>query len=272
MRPWNRVGFWAALVIFTWLLSETCARAETACQVAPDAGSAPIDIRADPSRRGKILESVLPSSDLKIARLDTQSRPDGDWLLVEHGTIKGWVKADHLICNVSPEEARKIIAPLCTRALQALHSRDMNSLSRLVHPFKGVRFSPYAFLDSKANVRFTAPNIRGAFGDKRKRVWGAYDGSGDPIRLSFAQYYERFVYDRDFAHTATMTYNGERAHPGTTHDNSRQEYPNAIIAEAYVPGLAPEREGSDYRSLRLVFEQHSGEWYLVHIVHDQWTI
>jgi hypothetical protein len=28
----------------------------------------------------------------------------------------------------------------------------------------------------------------------------------------------------------------------------------------------------DWRSLRLVFEEQGGSWYLVGIVHDQWTI
>jgi hypothetical protein len=28
----------------------------------------------------------------------------------------------------------------------------------------------------------------------------------------------------------------------------------------------------DWQSLRLVFEETAGNWYLVGIVHDQWTI
>jgi hypothetical protein len=272
MHQCKHVGFHVTLVIFAWILSQACGGAEMACQPAPDAGSSPIDIMAEPSRRSKIVESVLPGPDINIGRLDTQSRTDGDWLLVQHGAVKGWVKADRLICNVAPEDAREIIAPLCARVLRALQSNDMNSLSQLVHPVKGVRFSPYAFLDSKANVRFTAASIQGAFADQRKRVWGAYDGSGDPIRLSFPEYYKRFVYDRDFARAAKIAYNSEVPFRGNTLDNSREAYPNAIIVEAYVPGTAAEREGSDFRSLRLVFEQHSGKWYLVHVVHDQWTI
>jgi len=162
------VGFHVTLMIFAWIHSQSYAGAEIACHAAPDAGSAPIDMRAEPSRRGKIVDSILPGPDINITKLDTQSRTDGDWLLVEHGAIKGWVKADRLICNVAPEDAREIISPLCLRVLRALQSRDMNSLSQLVHPVKGVRFSPYAFLDSNANGRFTAGSIRGAFADQRK--------------------------------------------------------------------------------------------------------
>jgi len=183
--------------------------------------------------------------------------------------LDGGHRVDLRIAFVAPEEAREIISPLCSRVLRALQSHDMNSLSRLVHPVKGVRFAPYAFLESDTDVHFSAGTIRGAFADQRKRVWGAYDGSGDPIRLSFPEYYQRFVYDRDFARVAKISYNSEPAHQGNTIDNSRKEYPNAIIVEAYDPG---EAESNNWRSLRLVFEQHSGTWYLVYIVHDEWTI
>jgi hypothetical protein len=39
---------------------------------------------------------------------------------------------------LAPEDAQEIIFPLYSRVLRALQSRDMNSLSRLVHPVKGV--------------------------------------------------------------------------------------------------------------------------------------
>src|SRR5260370_34908736 len=95
-----------------------------------------------------------------------------------------------------------------SRAVQALKSRDMNELSKLVHPVKGVRFSPYAFLDVKADVRFTAAMIRGALTDSKVRVWGRYDCSGKPIRLSFFEYYKRVVYDRHFVKASEIFYSG----------------------------------------------------------------
>jgi hypothetical protein len=173
--------------------------------------------------------------------------------------------------GLSAEQARDIIAMTASRAVQALKSRDMNELSKLVHPVKAVRFSPYAFLDVKADQRFTAVMIRGALADSKARVWGRYDGSGKPIRLSFSEYYKRFVYDRDFAHASEIFYNGTRESLGNTHDNSREEYPEAIIVEFHVPGPAGQ-DDTGFRGLRLVFEQYRDAWYLVHIIHDEWTI
>ena len=147
----------------------------------------------------------------------------------------------------------------------------MKELSKLVHPVNGVRFSPYAFVDKKSDVRFTPAMLRVAIADRGVRVWGTTDGSGKPIRLSFANYFKRFVYDRDFANTSGVLHNGEQEARSNTHDNSREEYPDAIIVEFYVRGSAG-NEGTGSRSLRLIFEQYRGAWYLVHIVHDEWIV
>jgi len=97
----------------------------------------------------------------------------------------------------------------------------MKELSKLVHPVNGVRFSPYAFVDKKSDVRFTPAMLRVAIADRGVRVWGTTDGSGKPIRLSFANYFKRFVYDRDFANTSGVLHNGEQEARSNTHDNSR---------------------------------------------------
>jgi hypothetical protein len=91
------------------------------------------------------------------------------------------------------------------------------------------------------------------------------------MRLSFAEYYKRFVYDRDFARSPEISYNNQQDARGNTHDNSRGEYPDAIIVEFHFPG-SEDSEGIAFRVLRLVFEQYRDAWYLVHIVHDEWTI
>jgi hypothetical protein len=171
---------------------------------------------------------------------------------------------------MAPERARNVIAAEASRIVQALKSRDMNRLSKLVHPVKGVRFSPYADVDAKGDVRLTAAMIRKAFGDTRIRLWGSYDGSANPIRLSFAGYYKRFVYDRDFARASEISYNNKQ-HGGNSLDNSREKYPDAIIVEYYGSGPAGQKD-LGFRILRLVFEPYRESWYLIHIIHDEWTI
>ena len=150
--------------------------------------------------------------------------------------------------------------------------RSMRTLATAVHPVKGVRFAPYDFVGEAADLHFTAGEIRRAWGSRKVRMWGAYDGSGDPIRLTFAGYFRKFVYDRDFAGVAELSFNRAPAAAGATSDNSRGKYPNAAIVEAHVPGADPALDGMDWRTLRLLFEEHDGAWYLVYVIHDQWTI
>ena len=155
------------------------------------------------------------------------------------------------VCRVPVEQARAIIASQAARVVTLLKQRNLRELSRLVHPVKGVRFSPYAFLNQKANVSFTAATISGALQETRRRVWGTYQGSGARSGLRLPNTTSRFIYDRDFATASKISYNGGPLVQGNTHDNSFEEYPNAIIVENHMPGVQPAQEGMDWASLRL---------------------
>src|SRR5690606_2953305 len=81
--------------------------------------------------------------------------------------------------------------------MDILRSRDLDRLAKVIDPVQGLRFSPYAHIDVDAALRFDADKLP-SFKDDTKLVWGAYDGSGEPIELSFREYFEKFVYDQDF--------------------------------------------------------------------------
>ena len=98
-----------------------------------------------------------------------------------------------------------------------------------------------------------------------------YDGSGLPITLTFEGYYTAFVYDQDYATSPQISLN-QRLGVGNSLDNSREFYPGAMVVEYYFAGFDPQFGGMDWRSLRLVFQLAGGEWYLVGIIHDQWSI
>jgi hypothetical protein len=149
----------------------------------------------------------------------------------------------------------------------ALKNKDMIKLAGFVHPQKGVRFSPYAYVDFKADLVFSRSQVENLFKDKTKYLWGYYDGSGEPINLTFAEYFEKFIYDRDFLNAKKISYN-QTIGKGNTINNSFEVYPGAVIIEYHFPGFDPQREGTDWESLRLVFK----EGHLVGIIHDLWTI
>lgn len=155
--------------------------------------------------------------------------------------------------------------------IEIIKAGDMNTLSQFVHQTKGVRFTPYFYIDTENDKVFTAQEVAGLMQDNQIINWGVFDGSGEPIDLSFSDFYDMFVYDKDFANP-DMIGNNVAIGSGNTTDNIAEAYPNGHFVEFHFPGFEPEYSGIDWASLRLVFEEVDGNWYLVGIVHGQWTI
>lgn len=172
---------------------------------------------------------------------------------------------------VTEEDIRQAVEERGKAVIFALKKRDMSTLGAFIHPEKGVRFSPYAYVDIKNDQVFEAKEIPGLMKSKSIYTWGTYDGKGDPIKLTFSEYYEKFVYDQDFANPQEIGYN-KIIGTGTTLNNIKKAYPEGRFIEYHFSVFNPKFEGMDWESLRLVFEEYKGEWYLVGIVHDQWTI
>ncbi|HEU4537433.1 MAG TPA: hypothetical protein VFS00_25115 [Polyangiaceae bacterium] len=153
---------------------------------------------------------------------------------------------------------------------EALAGRDLAALARAAHPTKGVRFSPYAYVDPSGDRVLKPHELAAAMGDPKAYTWGSYDGSGDPIRLTFRAYFDKFVYDRDFVRLGQVSRN-RTIRTGNTKSNLCERYPGAAFVEYHLPG-DPKAQGMSWASLRLVFEATPGGVYLVGVVHDQWTI
>lgn len=154
--------------------------------------------------------------------------------------------------------------------LVALKAKDGAGLAKYVHPKKGVRFSPYGYVETDGGVVVQAAQLAAALADPKKLVFGSYDGSGQPIELTLGEYWAEFVWDVDFA-AGKLVLDPKEPH-GNTLPNHKDVWPGAQTVELYLEGSDPENDGMDWRALRLVFEAHEGALYLVGIVHDQWTI
>lgn len=154
----------------------------------------------------------------------------------------------------------------------ALKNGDMSTLAAWVHPDRGVRFSPYAYVDTKKDIVFTRYELEGSMEDTTEREWRTFPGSGEQIKMTFAEYYKRFVYDADFIKDAKIAVN-EVLGEGTTISNLNEVYPKDSydFVEYHLDSIDPSAEGRDWRSLRLVFEKIGEDHALVGIIHDQWT-
>lgn len=157
--------------------------------------------------------------------------------------------------------------------LGALKKGDMASLAAWADPEHGVRFSPYAYVDVKSDLVFKQDELKGLMQDSTTYTWGFFDGSGEPIATTYADYHQRFVYDADFATKGKAAPNQILA-SGTTVNNIGEAYPRERyeFVEYYIAGVDPQYNGMDWRSLRLVFANTGKGYALVGIIHDQWTI
>ena len=190
------------------------------------------------------------------------------WASINYQGLNGWVNTRYLaqqIGSMAPQPAK-----LADQVIMALKNKDFQALSNLAHPLKGVRFSPYAFVRDQDLV-FRPDQVPGLFADPTSYTWGAFDGSGQPIRMTFQQYYQRFIYDANFSRPEMIAFN-QAIGSGNTINNISEFYPGDEFVEYHFSMLDPQYEGLDWRSLRIVLEQFNGEWYLVGVIHAEWTI
>jgi hypothetical protein len=166
----------------------------------------------------------------------------------------------------NPMEVQKAIGARADQAVGALKAQDLAKLATLVHPAKGVRFSPYLHVNTQQDVVLKADQLA----SKQVYTWGVHDGSGEPIKGTFADYYKKFIYDLDFAAAPKVGW-GEILGKGTIVDNVKEAYPEGVFVEYHFPGVDAKYQGMDWRSLRLIFEREGQQWYLTGIMHGQWT-
>lgn len=196
-----------------------------------------------------------------------RSADGGDWVPITYDGQSGWVNASYLAIQegVLPASFRN----QALDALIALRDKEIGDFAQFVHPEKGVRFVPFTYIDEE-NPAF-APNIvDNLFEDDNVYFWGTSAGSGEPINLTFADYYETFVYDVDYLFCDRVGYD-RNVLLGNNIDNSQEVYPDSHIVEFHFDGFNPDFGGMDFRTLRLVLEEYNGTPLVVAVVHNVWT-
>jgi len=168
-------------------------------------------------------------------------------------------------------ELRAVIQAEGDDILAALKNGDAAALAPYVHPQQGLRFTPYSHIDLEKDLVFQPADIPTLFTSDQLYTWGSYDGSGEPIVLNFNNYYGKFIYDQNFL-AAPQTVFNQVIQRGNTINNFTSAYPRAVSLEYHFAGFDPQYEGMDWKSLKLAFEPVGDTWYLVGIIHEQWTI
>ena len=169
------------------------------------------------------------------------------------------------------QSAANSLLATAVAVVELIDDADFDAVADYIHPVDGVRFSPYGHVDTDNHLVFSDSDLAGIMQSNEQYTWGAFDGTGDPIDKTFAEYYDRFIYDAEFANPELIG-NDTIIGTGNTLINLDDVYPDASFVEFHFSGFDPQYDGMDWRSLRLVFEEDNGNWQLVGIVHDEWTI
>lgn len=234
-----------------------------------------LNIRSGPGVAYPIIDTI-PYHGLGVEVHAGARKVDGSWWApIEYEGATGWVNSNYLARQAG--WVSEAVAARAAQIIMDLKDGDLAALAGRVHRDKGVRFSPYTYVRAVPgapggeDLVFSADQVPGLGSDPTVYHWGTFDGSGEPIDLTFADYFDRFVYDVDFAAPGVVGF-AETIGRGNTINNIPDVYPEAVTVEYHFEGIDPQYAGLDWRSLRLVLEEKDGIWYLVGIVHDEWTI
>lgn len=165
-------------------------------------------------------------------------------------------------------ESQYFLLDMGIETLFILKNKDWGALGALVHPEQGLLFSPYGYIDTDTAVVLGVGDVKALEYDEEVRNWGIFAGKGDPIDLTFAEYYDRFIFNRDFTRDPRVSI--DKTIQTNLLENLDVLGYGASFVEFNIPGTE-EFAYMDWNSLRIVIGFYEGYPYLVGIVHDEWT-
>lgn len=169
------------------------------------------------------------------------------------------------------DKPRDEVLHVARQVVEAFKTQDGKTLASLVHPEKGVRFSPSAYVDLDSDLVFSRARAEAFWTDEKTYTWGFADGTGDPIIMTPSQYCLEYIMSRDFLKPSSINVNNDRA-VGNTTNNAALVYPHGTRVEFYIdPSIRDGVPQLDWAALRLVFETSGDAWFLIAVIHDEWT-
>lgn len=179
---------------------------------------------------------------------------------------------EHSVKNHKPEistSKEESVKKINDEILHALKTKNYKHFAEFIHPEKGVRFSMYAFISVNEDKNFSKADFIKYLPTKTVFTWGARDGSGDAHQSTIKEYLNDWVFVKDFSQSS-YTLNAFQA-GGNSLNNLKEIYPDTDFTENYIKPVGKNNE-LDWNTLRLVFKQFQGKYYLVAVINDKWTI
>ena len=171
---------------------------------------------------------------------------------------------------LNPTENFPLLNAACA-VNRAIQRQDYTVLASYIHPSRGVTFTPYSTVDFNMDITFTPDQVKNLPQDQTVYTWGIEDGRGDPIQMTAMDYFARYVYDADYTQATEIGIDRIMT-GGNALENLADAYPGCRYVDFSFPSADPVNDGLDWSSLKLVFQPEDDLWYLVGVVHGEWTI
>lgn len=178
----------------------------------------------------------------------------------------------HQLKPEPPTPLKNEVVARATAATKAFYAMDPNAIAALVHPTAGVRFSLYNQISVESDKKFSASQITKYFGTSVKFTWGTQDGSGEPIVIPMKSFIANEFADHDFSKAPQISYDAYDTFRGNAISNVKDFYPNAHVVEFYFPGFVEKYADMDWRAIQIVLQEFEGQWYIVNVISNRWTI
>ncbi len=169
----------------------------------------------------------------------------------------------------SSAQAQRIVGEKSRAVVRALQNNDTRALAKFVHPTRGVRFSPYVNADARDRT-IKCSQMPYLANHPCKWNWGEYDGSGEPMNLTWNEFRRKMLVPHSYIPGAREDFN-LLSQNGNMPNRLLEVYPGAIFARYYLPGANPDFGGLDWRTLFLAWRPVGKTWYLVGVANDEWT-
>lgn len=216
-------------------------------------------------------ERLVSEFSFTISHLDRIHVGNDEMLFHDESLVALYQIDDQGLTEIFKLDFGRTIEPVAQQLIRAWSVKDAETIAQYVHPKQGVRFTPYTYVNLEQDQVLDSEAMKKFFEDEQSYLWGYYDGKGNDIYLTPNEYYAEFVYSHDFINAEEVGYNRVLS-SGNMLENQFEVYQDPIVVEYYFSGFNPDYYGMDWRSLRLVFEEYHGSWYLVGIIHNQWTV
>ncbi len=181
------------------------------------------------------------------------------------GTISPDTKPDSLV-KVIPYDSILKIAKII---MGHIKEKDFGKLSSFISKDASLGFSSNAYI-TKEDLLLKKEEVAGLWNNGKKYTWGIGDASGEPIIATVAEYYKTYIYSNDFANAAKIEVNKLLQGNTTSITNFQEIYPGSAHVDFHFPNSGEDK--FDWSTLRLIFINQNGSWYLRHIQQERYSI